>query len=135
MITPPANLDDIDHDDDTLVALWWRRSEHCTRSEHDAAKALDWVHSTVHDRMWHDDMQGTVLLVDRLLDSPGAVPEVAADCILDELLTDRGPEVAHMITGFATRYPRWQTALRATDLSPEARHAIPELAPFLPDTR
>lgn len=127
---PPTSLDDINNDDDELVALWWLRHDHLTRRDAYAAQALDWAHNAVRDRMWFDDTEGTVWLLDRLLEAPGADP-AAAENLLDELLADRGPEVAPMIADLASRHPRWQTALKATSLDPAERAAVPELAPYI----
>ena len=132
---PPTCLDDIGNDDEELVKLWWRRSDHLMAGEMKNARALDWVHGAVNDRMTFDDTDGTVWLLDRLLEQPHkdiqTAMNVVADNILNELLETRGNEVAPMIADLATRHDRWQAALTAVDLDPEHREAIPALAPYL----
>jgi len=127
----PTCLDDINNDDDELVALWWRRSDHLMAGTYKAAYALDWADAAVEDRMAFDDTEGTVILLDRLLDYPNANMDVVADNLLNELLETRGPELAPMIADLAARYQRWQAALRAVDTDFDFRETIPALAPYL----
>lgn len=127
----PTCLDDINNDDDELVALWWRRSDHLMAGTYKAAYALDWAHAAVEDRMTFDDTEGTVILLDRLLDYPNANMAVVADNLLNELLETRGPELAPMIADLTARYQRWQAALRAVSIDAEHRKGVPTLAAYL----
>ena len=128
----PANLGDIDNDDEQLVALWWRRHDLLIAGDRTRAHGLGWVQSAINDRMAFDDTQGTVWLLDRLLEHrPTDDMEVVAENYLDELLEDRGPELAPMIASLASRHDRWRTALRAVTLDQEHRQAVPDLTPYL----
>jgi len=127
----PTSLDDINNDDDELVALWWRRSDRLMNGAYEAAYALDWVYTAVDDRMTYDDTEGTVHLLDRLLDHPSANMDVVAENILDQLLETRGPELAPMIADLAARYHRWQAALEAVTIDAKHRKGVPALAAYL----
>jgi hypothetical protein len=120
-------------DDEVYVRTWWQRSEHLhgDRRDADAARALDWADNGVMHQMRHDDPVGAVALLDRLLDAPGAVPEIVAYGPLQELLEDRGPEVEHDVARLCASELTWRQAVGTVVLTGEQRALVPALAPYL----
>jgi hypothetical protein len=117
------------------VLAWWQRSEHLhgDHRDPDAARALDWAENGVVHQMRHGDPVSAVSLLDRLLDAPGADPEIVAINVLRELLEDRGPEVEHDIARLCASETTWRQAVAHVVLTDEERAAVPALAPYLPE--
>jgi hypothetical protein len=126
-------LPDEPFDDDVYVRAWWQRSEHLHGTERDdsAAYALDWAEAGVRDRIRHGDPTSAVSLLHRLLDAPGAVPEIVAHGPLQELMEDRGPEIEQDVAGLCATEAVWRRALAAVVLADGERRAVPALAPYL----
>lgn len=120
-------------DDDVYVRAWWQRSEHLhgeNRSD-EAAYALDWAETGIVWQMRHGDPVSAVSLLDRLLDAPGAVPEIVAHNLLQELVEDRGPEVEDDVARLCASETTWRTAVGFVVLTDDQRAGVPALVPYL----
>jgi len=95
----------------------------------EAAYALDWADAGVMDQMRYGDPESVTLLY-RLLDAPGAVPEVVSYGPMQGPLEDRGPEVEQDIVRLCASEPTWRQAVAEVVLPDEQHAAVPALLPY-----
>jgi len=120
-------------DDDVYVRGWWQRSEYFHGEHRDdaAGYALDWAETGVMDQVRRGDPVSAVSLLDRLLDAPGAAPEIVAYGPLQALLEDRGPEVEHDVARLCASETTWREAVGFVVLTDKQQAAVPALAAYL----
>ena len=128
----PADSDSFD--DDVYVRAWWQRSGylHGTERDDEAARALDWAEDGIRRSIREADPESPVSLLWRLVNAPGAVPEIVGDGPLTYLLQIRGPEVEQDVAETCASDPLFRQAMAAVDLTDDERAALPQLDRYLP---